>query len=115
MSEYITQISDMNDSKVTRDRREHLRILSSNYLHYTQSNTMYLMVIMQDINSTISISTLYVNVLTTPLTEIFRKDKNLTQGFPGGAVVENLSANAGDTGFEPWSGKIPHAAEQLGP
>ena len=36
------------------------------------------------------------------------------RGFPGGAVVENLPANAGDT-FEPWSGKIPHAAEQLGP
>ena len=36
-------------------------------------------------------------------------------GFPGGAVVENLPANAGRRGFEPWSGKIPHAAEQLGP
>ena len=36
-------------------------------------------------------------------------------GFPGGAVVENLPANAGDTGSEPWSGKIPHAEEQLGP
>ena len=36
-------------------------------------------------------------------------------GFPGGAVVESLPANAGDTGSEPWSGKIPHAAEQLGP
>ena len=33
-------------------------------------------------------------------------------GFPGGTVVENLPANAGHTG---WSGKIPHAAEQLGP
>ena len=32
------------------------------------------------------------------------------QGFPGGAVVENLPANA-----EPWSGKIPHAVEHLGP
>ena len=37
------------------------------------------------------------------------------KGFPGGAVVENLPANAGDTGSSPWSGKIPHAAEQLGP
>ena len=36
-------------------------------------------------------------------------------GFPGGAVVENLPANAGVSGFEPWSGKIPHAVEQLGP
>ena len=39
----------------------------------------------------------------------------LLQGFPGGAVVENLPANAGGHGFEPWSGRIPHAAEQLGP
>ena len=30
-------------------------------------------------------------------------------GFPGGAVVKNPPA------IEPWSGKIPHAAEQLGP
>ena len=32
-------------------------------------------------------------------------------GFPGGAVVENLSANAGDTGSSPGLGaKIPHAS-----
>ena len=36
-------------------------------------------------------------------------------GFPGGAVVENPPANAGVHGFESWSGKIPHAAEQLSP
>ena len=36
-------------------------------------------------------------------------------GFPGGAAVENLPANAGDTCSSPWSGKIPHAAEHLGP
>ena len=30
--------------------------------------------------------------------------------FPGGAVAKNPPANAG---LEPWSGKIPHAAEQL--
>ena len=33
-------------------------------------------------------------------------------GFPGGLVVKNLQASAGD-GFDPWSGKIPRAAEQL--
>ena len=32
--------------------------------------------------------------------------------FPGGAMVENPPANAGDTGSSPW-GRIPHAAEQL--
>ena len=30
--------------------------------------------------------------------------------FPGGPVVKNPPANAG---FGSWSGKIPHAAEQL--
>ena len=30
-------------------------------------------------------------------------------------MVENLPANAGGHGFEPWSGKISHAAEQLSP
>ena len=31
-------------------------------------------------------------------------------------MVENLPANAGDMGSSPaWSGRIPHAAEQLGP
>ena len=36
-------------------------------------------------------------------------------GFPGGTVVENLPANVGGHGFGPWSGKIPHATEHLGP
>ena len=35
--------------------------------------------------------------------------------FPGGAVVKNPPASAGGHGFEPWSGKIPYAAEQLSP
>ena len=35
--------------------------------------------------------------------------------FPGGTVVKNPPANAGGHGFKPWSGKIPHAAEQLSP
>ena len=38
--------------------------------------------------------------------------------FPGGSLVKNLPASAEDTGlgrngFDPWSGQIPHAAEQL--
>ena len=37
------------------------------------------------------------------------------QGFPGGTVVKNLPANAGDMGSIPWSRKIPHAMEQLSP
>ena len=35
--------------------------------------------------------------------------------FPGGPMVDNLPANAGDTGSDPWSGKIPHALRQLSP
>ena len=31
--------------------------------------------------------------------------KNETGGFPGGAVVENLPANAGDTGSSPGLGR----------
>ena len=36
-------------------------------------------------------------------------------GFPGGAVVKNPPANAGDTDSIPGPGKIPHALEQLSP
>ena len=41
--------------------------------------------------------------------------KNLFLGFPGGAVVENLPANAGDTGLSPGLGRSHIAAEQLSP
>ena len=34
--------------------------------------------------------------------------------FPGGAVVKNPPANAGNTGSSP-AGEISHAAEQLSP
>ena len=38
----------------------------------------------------------------------------LLMGFPGGPVVGDPLANAGDTGLIPGLGtKIPHAAEQL--
>ena len=40
--------------------------------------------------------------------------ENELRDFPRGTVVKNLPANAGDTGSS-WSGKIPHAAEQLSP
>ena len=36
-------------------------------------------------------------------------------GFPGGAVVENLPANSGDTGSSPGLGRSHIAAEQLCP
>ena len=31
----------------------------------------------------------------------------------GGSVAENPPAIAGDVGFDPWTGKIPHAAGHL--
>ena len=43
------------------------------------------------------------------------QSKCLLRDFPGGTVVRNPPANAGGHGFEPWSRKIPHAAEQLSP
>ena len=39
-----------------------------------------------------------------PLLVIY-PDKTLMWGFPGGAVVENLPANAGDTGSSPGLGR----------
>ena len=33
--------------------------------------------------------------------------RHLPQGFPGGSVVKNLPANAGDTGSIPGSGRSP--------
>ena len=48
-------------------------------------------------------------VETTQTTEqkIFSKIENIKKilGFPGGAVVENLPANAGDTGSSPGLGR----------
>ena len=41
-------------------------------------------------------------------------NKNKVGGFPGGTVVKNLPANAGDMGLT-WFGKIPCATEQLSP
>ena len=34
-----------------------------------------------------------------------RRNKNYSRGFPGGTVVENLSADAGDTGLSPGLGR----------
>ena len=35
------------------------------------------------------------------------KASNLKEGFPGGSVVKNLSANAGDVGSVPWLERSP--------
>ena len=37
--------------------------------------------------------------------DIKRRYKNTLWGFPGGAVVKNLPANAGDTGSSPGPGR----------
>ena len=58
---------------------------------------------------------LWETVLNTPLGFPTQGVKKRGRGFPGGAVVKNPPANAGHTGSSPWSGKIPHAAEQLSP
>ena len=38
-----------------------------------------------------------------------------SRDFPGGAVVKNPPANAGDTSSSPGPGRFPHAVEQLSP
>ena len=35
--------------------------------------------------------------------------------FPGGPLIENLPANAGSMGSDPWSGRIPCAMGQISP
>ena len=35
------------------------------------------------------------------------------KGFPSGLVTKNLPASAGEIGFDPCLGKMPHAMEQL--
>ena len=52
----------------------------------------------------------YLISVITQLTQKLSPDKKTKQGFPGGAVV---TFQRRGHGFEPWSGKIPHAAEQL--
>ena len=42
---------------------------------------------------------------TLPFTTATKRIKYLGMGFPGGAVVENLPANAGDTGSSPGLGR----------
>ena len=46
--------------------------------------------------------------------EFMMELKSSIGGFPGGAVVESLPANAGDTGSSPGLGRFPHVAERLG-
>ena len=41
----------------------------------------------------------------TKIVGVFMFFKKLNEGFPGGAVVENLPANAGDTGSSPGLGR----------
>ncbi|KAJ8797069.1 hypothetical protein J1605_001879 [Eschrichtius robustus] len=52
--------------------------------------------------------TFYFSVLPDlpkPVLNNQRHQKHLARGFPGGAVVENLPANAGDTGSSPGLGR----------
>ena len=44
-----------------------------------------------------------------------RNHLKVCRGFLGGPVVKKPSCNAGGYWFDPWSGKIPYAVEQLSP
>ena len=41
--------------------------------------------------------------------------ESVSRDFPGGPVVKNLPAQEEGHRFDPWSGKSPHAMEQLSP
>ena len=43
---------------------------------------------------------------------LLKVEPQVAGGLPGGPVVKNLPANTEDTGFNPWSWKIPHTAKQ---
>ena len=48
-----------------------------------------------------------INSSTNSLSILFSLFKSGVMGFPGGSVVKNLPANAGDTGLIPGSGTSP--------
>ena len=51
-----------------------------------------------------------------PLLGIYLKEiKSLSWGLPWWRSGWESACQCRGPGFEPWSGKIPHAAEQLGP
>ena len=60
------------------------------------------------VESTPRLSKVNIRILAFPLSELTSHCKVLIEkwGFPGGAVVENLPANAGDTGSSPGLGRF---------
>ena len=53
-------------------------------------------------------------VFLSGCSNLYSYSKEYHQDFPGGSVVNNLPANAGDMGLAPGRGtKIPQAVEQL--
>ena len=67
---------------------------------YNGDNDIYATVLLGDLYETIN----SCEVLSSGL-NIIRNQKLVALGFPGGAVVENLPANAGDTGSSPGLGR----------
>ena len=56
----------------------------------------------------------FITISSLLIVAVSRKRiQRLFKGFPCGAVVGNLPPNSRGHGFNPWSRKIPHAAEQL--
>ena len=47
----------------------------------------------------------YISIITLSINRLNATTKRHRLGFPGGAVVENLPANAGDTGSSPGLGR----------
>ena len=49
----------------------------------------------------------FVKLWSLSIRVVLNTPHRVCEGFPGGSVVKNLSANAADISFNPWVGKIP--------
>ena len=59
----------------------------------------------------------YLLLLTSSKFRMFQDVKSQMEGFPGGSVVKNLPAIAGDMGWMPCLGRspVPHISQACGP
>ena len=66
-------------------------------------------------NTTLQINIFQKKIYHTASSFAFNIHLRHDEGFPGGSVVENPPASAGDTSSNFWSGKIPRVTRQQSP
>ena len=57
----------------------------------------------------------FLKFVTSPSTKCLKSCAKLLSGLPWWRSGWESACRCGGRGFEPWSGRIPHAAERLGP